>query len=142
MGFQNRGCLNTLQRIYGDTAVTTFLLVVLLAASTCTASAAEASTTSAGHKQLDSVSVRFYNDQTSRLSETDVTELPEHLWQDVEPGGVTTFGYSASAIWCHIRIMAPADESVVIELPTTRLDHVHWFQVTDGKPVQIGRAHV
>ncbi len=119
-------------------AVAVFLLLVFLPSDYATASA-EHALQAFDALQQNSVSIRFFKDSTGRRSETDVIHLPEHVWGESRPDGITTFGYSTSAVWCHVRITAPATESVVIELPTTRLDHVHWFLLAGGEPVLLAK---
>ena len=116
------------------------VLVAVLAGSACATTFGQLTDDNVAETGApQSVSVRFMADPAHQLSETDVISLPEDRWIDSPANGVTTFGYSKSAVWCQIRITAPADEAMVVELPTTRLDHVHWFLVVDDKPVALSR---
>lgn len=47
--------------------------------------------------------------------------------------GIPSFGFSTDAVWCRIDLIGRSSASVVAELASTRLDHVTWYEVRDGK---------
>lgn len=47
--------------------------------------------------------------------------------------GIPSFGFSTAAVWCRIDLIGRSSASVIAELASTRLDHVTWYEVRDGK---------
>jgi len=47
--------------------------------------------------------------------------------------GIPSFGFSTDAIWCRVDLFGQSSASVIAEMASTRLDHVTWYEVRDGK---------
>lgn len=77
-----------------------------------------------------SLVTQFLFDETCALSASDVLQASSDAWIQQSPGTLATFGYTRAAVWCRIRFSMPTSEAAVVELPTTRIDHVDWFSVT------------
>lgn len=93
-----------------------------------TASGSSAQSTEFQIRQL-----AFLRDNSGSLGATDV--LGPVWWEEfTEFGrGIPAFGFSEAAIWCRIDLRSRSASSVVAELASSRLDHVTWFEVRDGK---------
>jgi hypothetical protein len=80
--------------------------------------------------------ITFLRDPSGTLGPNDVLGPP---WTEEfrEFGrGIPSFGFSTDAVWCRIDLPGRSSGSVVAELASTRLDHVTWYEVCDGRILQ------
>lgn len=80
-----------------------------------------------------SLVTQFLFDATGDLSASDVLQASSEAWIHQSAGTLATFGYSKAAVWCRIQFSMHSTEAAVVELPTTRIDHVDWFSVTGDR---------
>jgi two-component sensor histidine kinase len=82
---------------------------------------------------LNDTDFTFLQDPTAALTLAEIL-APERSSQFRPfPRNLPSFGFSTAAVWGRIDLNCDTAVSVVAELASTRLDHVTWYEVQDGK---------
>ncbi|MEI7702596.1 MAG: histidine kinase [Planctomycetia bacterium] len=118
-------------RFVGTIRMMLFVAVGMITVSNCRLAWAQAMPT--GHLPgipASSLVIQYLVDQSRELTAADALNAPTGSWICNLPELETSFGYTTAAVWCHIRFSVHTDTAMVVELPTTRIDHVDWFRVT------------
>jgi hypothetical protein len=87
---------------------------------------------------MSSLQIQYLVDQSRLLTAADVLGAPPGEWTQNAAAMDVSFGYTTAAVWCRIKFSSSTDTPVVVELPTTRIDHVDWFRVTGNTAMSMG----
>jgi hypothetical protein len=112
------------------------LFVGMVTVSSCRPAWAQAMPTGhLPHIPTSSTVIQYLVDHSRQLTAEDALNAPTGAWIGNRPAVETSFGYTTAAVWCRIRFSSDTDTVMVVELPTTRIDHVDWFRVTGNTAV-------
>lgn len=126
------------KRIFGTIRRILFMAVGVITIGNCRPACAQ--TRPAVHLrgiQTSSIVIQYLVDQSQQMTAEDVLNAPTGTWIRNSPEMATSFGYTTAAVWCHVRFFSHTDTAMVVELPTTRIDHVDWFRVTGNTSVYV-----
>lgn len=76
---------------------------------------------------------QFLLDESGSLTAAEILKAAPQAWTQQSSPELATCGDSTATVWCRIRFSLPGKAAAVIELPTTRIDHVDWFAVTGDR---------
>lgn len=93
----------------------------------------------AAHLVAPRVSIQFLVDESRQLTPAETLRKPASAWTQRPPGSIATFGYSNASVWGRIKFTETPKSAVVVQLPTTRIDHVEWYRVTDSSAECLAR---
>jgi hypothetical protein len=80
--------------------------------------------------------IAYFEDSSRAMSLEDILQpMVAAEFRPYQADRVANFGMSESAIWGRIDVTADESVTLVVELSTTRLDHVTWWEVQDSEIV-------
>lgn len=80
--------------------------------------------------------ITFLRDSSRTLGPMDVLGPPwTGEFKEVRQG-LPSFGFSTAAVWCRVDLIGGSSAGIVAELISTKLDHVTWYELRDGKILQ------
>lgn len=122
-------------KIFGSRLSAVVSLIVLLCNVGCepTEAVKKEKPSSDGIAEFQIRQISFLSDPSGTLGPTDVLASPcSNEFREFRRG-IPSFGFTTAAIWCRVDLIGQSSVSVVAEIASTRLDHVTWYEVRDGK---------
>lgn len=123
------------QRMLSTRLYLILLLVMSCLICGCTANALPLDPT-LHHSKLTNLSQEFLEDTTGELTIEQILQNPDQQAFERRDGAVVSYGFTTSPVWGKLVLQSSSNSEGIVEIPSTRLDFVDWYQVQDDKLVQ------